>query len=330
MELKSVGIKGIGYYIPENIMTNFDFEKIVDTSNEWIETRTGIKERRFASVEQATSALCVEAGKKALKNANLNIEDIDMIIVATSTPDYGVQSTATLVQLKLGAKQIPAFDLNAACTGFIYAFVVAEGLIKSGMYKNILVIAGDTLSKIVDMKDRNTCILFGDGAAATVIGEVRKGEGILSHYIGANGENDMILKVPIGGSKNPCTDENVKTREKFLVMKGQEVFKFAIKALPEATLKALDSAKIDSKELKMVFPHQANIRIIESAAKRLELSLDKFYVNLDRMGNTSAASIGIALGEAIEKNIIQKGDIIALTGFGAGLTYGSIILKWGY
>lgn len=330
MELKSVGIRGIGYYVPEIVMTNSDFEKIIDTSDEWIRTRTGIEERRFVSVEQATSDLCVEAAKKALISANIKIDDIDLIIVATCTPDYLIQSTACLVQLKLGAKNIPAFDLNAACSGFIYGLTVANGLIKSNVYKNILVIGGEALSRVVDMQDRNTCVLFGDGAAAAVIGEVEKGYGFLSNYLGAEGENEMILKTPAGGTKFPNNEKTIEKRENFLKMKGQEVFKFAVKALPLATNEALDRADVKAEDLTMVFPHQANVRIIEAAAKRIKLPVDKFYINLQRVGNTSAASVGIALGEALEKNLIKKGDLIALTGFGAGLTYGSIIMKWAY
>lgn len=330
MEFKSVGVKGLGYYVPENVMTNFDFEKIIDTTDEWIRTRTGIQERRFASPEQATSDLCVEAAKKALDKARMTVDDIDLILVATCTPDYLAQATACLVQLKLGAKNIPAFDLNAACSGFIYGLTVAGGMIRGGVYKNILVIGGETLSRIIDMQNRNTCILFGDGAAAAVIGEVEEGYGMLSTYLGAEGEDDMILKIPAGGSKKPNNQETVENRENFVVMKGQDVFKFAVHALPSATNKALKIANVKSEELHMIFPHQANVRIIEAAAKRIHVPIDKFYMNLQRFGNTSSASVGLALGEALEKGLIKKGDMIALTGFGAGLTYGSIIMKWAY
>lgn len=330
MEFKSVGIKGMGYYVPEKIMTNFDFEKIIDTTDEWIRTRTGIQERRFAAPEQATSDLCVEAAKKALDRAGMTVEDIDLILVATCTPDYLAQATACLVQLKLGAKNIPAFDLNAACSGFIYGLTVAGGMIRGGVYKNILVIGGETLSRIIDMQNRNTCILFGDGAAAAIVGEVEEGYGMLSTYLGAEGEDDMILKVPAGGAKKPNTQETIENRENFVVMKGQDVFKFAVHALPTATNKALKIAGVKSEELDMIFPHQANVRIIESAAKRIHVPIEKFYMNLQRFGNTSSASVGLALGEALEKGMVKKGDLVALTGFGAGLTYGSIIMKWAY
>lgn len=330
MEFKSVGIKGLGYYTPERVMTNFDFEKIIDTSDEWIRTRTGIEERRFASPEQATSDLCVEAAKGALEKANMTVEDLDMIVVATCTPDYLVQATACLVQHKLGAKGIPCVDLNAACSGFIYGLTVAGGMVRGGVYKNILVIGAETLSRIVDMQDRNTCILFGDGAAAAIVGEVEAGYGMLSTYLGAEGEDDDILRTPAGGTRKPNDSETIKNRENFLRMKGQDVFKFAVHALPSATNKALKIANVKSEELDMIFPHQANVRIIEAASKRIHVPMEKFYMNLQKYGNTSSASVGLALGEALDKGLVKKGDMIALTGFGAGLTYGSIIMKWAY
>ena len=328
--MQSVGIKGMGYYVPENVFTNFDFEKIIDTSDEWIRTRTGIVERRFASKDQATSDLACEAALKAIKNAKINKEDVDMIILATTTPDYIAQGAACIVQNKLGLKGIPCFDLNAACTGFIYGLEVANSLVKSGLYKNVLVIGAETLSRIIDMQNRNTCVLFGDGAAAAIVGQVEEGYGFLGLSIGAEGEDDMILKVPAGGSKKPNDEETVKNRENFMVMKGQEVFKFAVRVLPKVTLEALKKAKLNVQDLSMIFPHQANLRIIESAAKRMKFPLEKFYMNLSRYGNTSSASVGIALGEAVEKGLIKKGDNIALTGFGGGLTYGSVIIKWAY
>jgi len=328
--MQSIGIKGMGYYVPENVFTNFDFEKIIDTSDEWIRTRTGIIERRFASKDQATSDLATEASLKAIKNAKINKEDVDMIILATTTADYIAQGAACIIQNKLGLKKIPCFDLNAACTGFIYGLEVAYSLVKSGLYKNILVIGAETLSRIVDMQNRNTCVLFGDGAAAAIVGEVEKGYGFLGFSIGAEGEDNMILKVPAGGSKKPNNEETIKNRENFVIMKGQDVFKFAVSTLPKVTSDALEKAKLKVNDLSMVFPHQANLRIIESAAKRMKFPLEKFYMNLSRYGNTSSASVGIALGEAIEKGLVKKGDNIALTGFGGGLTYGSTIIKWAY
>ena len=328
--MQSIGIKGIGYYVPENVFTNFDFEKIIDTSDEWIRTRTGIVERRFASKDQATSDLACEAALKAIESTKISKEDIDMIILATVTPDYIAQGAACIVQNKLGLKGIPCFDLNAACTGFIYGLEVANSLVKSGLYKNVLVIGAETLSRIIDMQNRNTCVLFGDGAAAAIVGQVEEGYGFLGLSIGAEGEDDMILKVPAGGSKKPNDEETIKNRENFVVMKGQDVFKFAVSTLPKVTLDALEKAKIKVNDLSWVFPHQANSRIIEAAAKRMKFPIERFYMNLSRYGNTSSASVGIALGEALEKGLVKKGDNVALTGFGGGLTYGSAIIKWAY
>nr|WP_314533076.1 beta-ketoacyl-ACP synthase III [uncultured Fusobacterium sp.] len=328
--MNSVGIKGMGYYVPENVVTNFDLEKIVDTTDEWIRTRTGIEERRFASPDEATSDLSYKAALKAIEVAKIDKNQIDMIIVATCTPDYIAQGTSCLVQNKLGLTSIPCLDVNAACSGFIYGMSMAYSLVKSKIYKNILVVGAETLSRIIDMQDRNTCVLFGDGAGAVIIGEVEEGYGILGLSLGAEGEDDMILKVPAGGTRKPNNEETIKNRENFLIMKGKEVFKFAVTVLPKVTLNALEQSKLSVNDLSMIFPHQANERIIEAASKRIEFPLEKFYMNLNRFGNTSAASIAIALGEALEKGLVKKGDNIALTGFGAGLTYGSMVMKWAY
>lgn len=328
--MNSVGIKGMGYYVPENVVTNFDLEKIVDTTDEWIRTRTGIEERRFASPDEATSDLSYKAALKAIEVAKIDKNQIDMIIVATCTPDYIAQGTSCLVQNKLGLTSIPCLDVNAACSGFIYGMSMAYSLVKSKIYKNILVVGAETLSRIIDMQDRNTCVLFGDGAGAVIIGEVEEGYGILGLSLGAEGEDDMVLKVPAGGTRKPNNEETIKNRENFLIMKGKEVFKFAVTVLPKVTLDALEQAKLSVNDLSMIFPHQANERIIEAASKRIEFPLEKFYMNLNRFGNTSAASIAIALGEALEKGLVKKGDNIALTGFGAGLTYGSMVMKWAY
>lgn len=330
MKLKNVGIIGLGTYVPENVMTNFDFEKIIDTSDEWIRTRTGIEERRFASADQATSDLGAEASKKALEKAGLSAEDIDMIILATTTPDYPIQSTACVVQELIGAVNAAAVDINAACSGFVYALAMAKGLIASGMNKKILVIGAEVLSKCVDMQDRNTCVLFGDGAAAAVVAEVEEGYGMLSQFLGAEADMKGALRTPAGGTRKPLSQEVLDERSNFLQMKGQDVFKFAVKALPKATLEALEGANLKAENIDMVFPHQANVRIIEAASKRLEIPMDKFYLNLNKLGNTSSASIGLALGEALDKGLVKKGDTIALTGFGAGLTYASMIIKWSY
>lgn len=330
MMFKNVGIIGLGTYVPENVMTNFDFEKIIDTSDEWIRTRTGIEERRFASADQATSDLGAEAAKIALEKAGLSAEDIDMIILATTTPDYPIQSTACVVQELIGAVNAGAVDVNAACSGFVYALTMAKALIASGMNKKVLVIGAEVLSKCVDMQDRNTCVLFGDGAAAAVVAEVEEGYGILSQFLGAEPDVKGALRTPAGGTRKPLSQEVLDERSNFLQMKGQDVFKFAVKALPKATLEALNGAGLKAENIDMVFPHQANVRIIEAASKRLEIPMDKFYLNLNKFGNTSSASIGLALGEALEKGLVKKGDTVVLTGFGAGLTYASMIIKWSY
>ena len=326
--LKSVGIVGLGIYVPEKVMTNADWEKLVDTSDEWIRTRTGIQERRYAVEGQGTSDLGVEAAKKALEDAGMKPEDVELIILATCTPDYRAQNASSLIQVKLGAENAAAFDVSAACSGFIYALTVGKSMIQSGMYKNILVVAAESVSRLLNMKDRNTAILFGDGAAAAVLKEVEDGYGIVSSFLGTEGVLDETLRITAGGTLHPVTHETIDNGDVYLKMNGQEVFKFAVRALPKATNKALEQAGMKAEDLAMVVPHQANFRIIESAAKRLKLPMDKFYVNLQKYGNTSAASVGLALGEAVQEGKIQKGDMIALTGFGAGLTYGSVILKW--
>ena len=326
--LESVGIVGLGIYAPEKVMTNADWEKLVDTSDEWIRTRTGIRERRYAAEDEGTSDLGVKAAQRALEDAGMTPEEVDFIILATCTPDYRAQNASSLIQKKLGAVNAAAFDLSAACSGFIYALAVGKSMIQSGMYKNILVIAAESVSRILNMKDRNTAILFGDGAAAAVLKPVEEGYGIISSFLGTEGVTDETLRVTVGGTRYPVTKEAIDNGDVYLKMNGQEVFKFAVKALPKATTEAMKTANVEAEDLKMVIPHQANFRIIESAAKRLKLPLDRFYINLDKYGNTSAASVGLALGEAIEEGKIQKGDLIALTGFGAGLTYGSVIIKW--
>lgn len=326
--LKSVGIVGLGIYVPEKVMTNADWEKLVDTSDEWIRTRTGIQERRYAVEGQGTSDLGVEAAKKALEDAGMKPEEVELIILATCTPDYRAQNASSLIQVKLGAENAAAFDVSAACSGFIYALTVGKSMIQSGMYKNILVVAAESVSRLLNMKDRNTAILFGDGAAAAVLKEVEEGYGIVSSFLGTEGVLDETLRITAGGTLHPVTHEAIDNGDVYLKMNGQEVFKFAVRALPKATNKALEQAGMKAEDLAMVVPHQANFRIIESAAKRLKLPMDKFYVNLQKYGNTSAASVGLALGEAVQEGKIQKGDMIALTGFGAGLTYGSVILKW--
>lgn len=327
-ELKNVGIIGTGMYVPERIMTNFDLEKIVETTDEWITTRTGIKERRIVADEEACSDLAAKAAERALANAGVTAEEIELVIVATITPDFAFPATAALVQHKIGAKKAAAFDLEAACTGLVYSIAAGANFIATGMYKKVLVVGSEALSKITDWEDRNTCVLFGDGASAVVLGEVGEGEGLLSYHLAADGSGGEYLDMPGGGSRNPATVDTVNDRMHFLKMKGQDVFKFAVTALPETVLKTLEKAGVSADEIKMIVPHQANYRIIGSAAKRLSIDVEKFYMNMDRYGNTSSASIGIALDEAVKAGKIVKGDYIVLVGFGAGLTYGSCLIKW--
>lgn len=326
--IENVGILGFGKYVPERVMTNADWEKLVDTSDEWITTRTGIKERRYAVDGQGTSDLAAEAAKKALADAGLNPEDIELIILATCTPDYRVQNCSSLVQKKIGAVNAACFDIQAACSGFIYSLTVGRSLIQTGMYKKILVIGAESVSRLLDMTDRNTAILFGDGACAAVMGEVEEGYGIISSYMGTEGVDDGTLRIKAGGTMYPATVERVLNKEIYLEMNGTDVFKFAVKALPFATKEAAKNGNVDLSTIDILFPHQANLRIIEAAAKRLRIPMEKVYLNIHKYGNTSAASIGLAIGDALEEGRLKKGDLIALTGFGAGLTYGSLIMRW--
>ncbi|MFV9567411.1 beta-ketoacyl-ACP synthase III [Thermoanaerobacter mathranii] len=324
----AAGILGTGSYVPEKVLTNSDLEKMVDTSDEWITTRTGIKERRIADPSQAASNLGIEAARKALEDAKIAPSEIDMIIVATVTPDMNFPSTACIIQANLGASNAAAFDISVGCSGFIYGLAIAQQFVETGMYNKILVIGAETLSKITNWKDRNTCVLFGDGAGAAVVGRVESGYGILSTYLGADGTGGKHLYMPAGGSRMPASEETVKKNLHTIFMEGQEVFKFAVKVMDSATIEALNRCGLKPEDIDMLIPHQANTRIIEAARKRLKLSDDKVYINLDKYGNTSAASVAIALDEAYRKGLIKKGDIILTVAFGAGLTWGSSVIKW--
>lgn len=324
------GIIGTGSYIPDNIVTNRDLEKIVETSDEWIVTRTGIKERRIADPDMATSDMATIAARRTIQDAGLSPEDIDLIIVATVTPDNNVPSTACIVQYNIGAINAAAFDLNAACSGFIYGLATANQFIASGMYKNILVIGAESLSRFTDWKDRNTCILFGDGAGAALVGRVEEGYGLLSQYLGADGSGGKLLKIEAGGSRMPASLETVEKGLHYFYMDGSEVFKFAVRIMASASEEAVRLAGLTNDDIDFLVPHQANIRIIEAARKRLKLDNDKVYVNLDRFGNMSAASIPVALDEAVKLGTINKGDKVLVVGFGGGLTWASALMKWVY
>ncbi|WP_425448956.1 beta-ketoacyl-ACP synthase III [Dethiothermospora halolimnae] len=325
--LTGVGIIGTGSYVPEKIMTNEDLEKLVDTSDEWITKRTGIKERRILDKDKATSHMVIEAGKKAMEDAKISPEDVDAIIVTTVTPDMAFPSTACIAQEKLGCVNASAFDLEAACSGFIYGLSVAYGYISSNMYNNVLVVSADALSRITDWTDRGTCVLFGDGAGAAIISRVPENKGILSLDIGADGSGAGYLELPAGGSKNPATMETVNNKMHYLKMEGNEVFKFAVRKMNEASRKVIKEAGLELEDIDFLVPHQANIRIINSSRKKLKLDKDKVYVNLDKYGNMSSASIPVALDEAIKSNKIKKGDNVILVGFGGGLTWGSCLIR---
>lgn len=321
-------IVSTGSYVPEKILTNFDLEKMVDTSDEWITERTGIKERRIAAPEQATSDLAYEASIKALKKANLKPEDIDLIVVATVTPDMLVPSAACILQMKLGATGAVAFDINGACTGFIYALSVAEKFIKTGASKRALVVGAETLSRFTDWTDRSICVLLADGAGAVVLEATEDNSGIQVIDIFSDGTMWDFIHMPAGGSKMPVTEDVIKQRLNFIKMRGNETFKVAVKTLEDVVDATLKKAGMNSSELALLVPHQANIRIIQAMAKRLDLPMQKVMVNIDKYGNTSAASIPIALDEANEEGRIKRGDYIMLAAFGAGLTWGAALIKW--
>ena len=321
-----VGILGTGSYLPEKVMTNDDLSKFVDTNDEWIRTRTGIRERRIAVENEATSDLAYKAAEKAIENAKIDKNEIDLVIVATMSPDHITPATAAIVQDKLGINAA-AFDLSAACTGFVYAFTTGYSFVKSGIYKKVLVIGAETMSRILDWEDRTTCVLFGDGAGAVVLGQIENGGYIASHLVSdGSGAEDVII--PAGGSRNPVSKEEIDKREIYFKMKGSDVFKFAVRAFPETVENVLAQGNTTADDVDMFIPHQANIRIIESIAKRFKQPLDKFYVNLQRYGNTSGASIPLALDEANKEGKLKKGDKVVMVGFGGGLTYGSILLEW--
>ncbi len=325
---KPVGILGTGSYVPERILTNADLEKMVDTSDAWIRERTGIEARRIAPEGVGTSVLATEAAKKALESANVSAEELDLIIVATLTPDKPIPSTACIVQANLGAKNAAAFDLEAACSGFVMAAITAANYVALGMYKKILVIGAEVLSGILDWEDRNTCILFGDGAGAVVIGEVEEGYGFLGFDMGSDGTGGKFLQVPVGGSETRLTPDNYGDRNHYVQMDGKEVYKFAVKVMGNTAVHALERANLTLEDIDYFVPHQANIRIIESAAKRLKLPTEKVFVNLPKYGNTSAASVPLALDEAVREGHIHKGDTVVLAGFGAGLTWAGLVMKW--
>ncbi|NWF51661.1 MAG: ketoacyl-ACP synthase III [Nitrospirae bacterium] len=317
-----------GSYLPEKILTNSDLEKMVDTTDDWITERTGIKERRIASNDQAASDLAYEASKLALDRASLKGEDIELIITATVTGDMPFPSTACILQHKIGAKNAAAFDINAACSGFLYGLYIADSFIKSGMHKRILVIGTEVLSKITDWEDRTTCVLFGDGAGAVILEPTEEERGIISININSDGSLWELLHIPGGGSRNPVSRDTVDRRLHYIKMKGNETFKFAVRTLEDIVVKILEDNKLNPAQLSLLIPHQANLRIIQATAERIGLPMNRVLVNLYKYGNTSAASIPIALDEAFMTGKIKDGDYILLEAFGGGLTWASALIRW--
>ena len=321
-------ISGIGISIPDKIITNYDLEKMVDTSDEWIKTRTGISERRVVEPGVATSDLATEAAQKAILDAGLEIADIGMILVATMTPDMAIPATACIVQKKLGTTLGVAFDINAACSGFIYALAVADKFIASGAFKHILVIGADVMSHLVDWEDRTTCVLFGDGAGAVILSCSTESGGILSTHLYSDGRYSELLMVPAGGSLKPTTQETVTDRLHYISMKGNELFRVAVKNMVIASQNALIYNNCSINDVDLFVAHQANKRIIDAVAERVGIDPEKVVISLHKYGNTSAASIPMALFEAIEQKKLKKGHLVLLTAFGGGLTWGSSLIRW--
>ena len=323
--MNEIIINGVGAYVPSNIVTNDDLSKIVETSDDWIFERTGIRERRISEGED-TSEIAIKAAYAALKNSDLKPEDIELLIVATITPDMFTPSVACMVQKEIGALNATAFDINAACSGFLYSMQVAEGMMKSFNYKHALIIGAEVLSKIVDWKDRGTCVLFGDGAGAAILSRSNE-KGIIKSFTKAYGDKWECLTA---GSVDVCNPyiQNIQNKKKFIEMNGRELFRFATSIIQESVNKVLEGTEYSLDDIKYIVPHQANVRIIDYASKKLGVEKSRFFVNLDRIGNTSSASIPIAVNEMKEKGMLKKGDKIILVGFGGGLTYGSVLIEW--
>jgi 3-oxoacyl-[acyl-carrier-protein] synthase III len=325
---RTVSIIGTGSYVPERVLTNAELEKLVETSDEWITSRTGIKERRIAAEGENTSDLASKAALAAMENAGITAEEIDLILVATVTPDMFFPSTACFVQTKIGAKNAACFDVSAACSGFLYAIEIAQQFITSHTYDTILVIGAEKLSSIVDWTDRNTCVLFGDGAGAAVLQHRSGGHGVISTFMGSDGRLSEILQIPGGGSRFPVSKENADQRLNCIKMNGKETYKHAVNSMLDAATRALADANIKASDLACIIPHQANLRIIEAIASRMDLPMERFVINLDRYGNTSAAAVAIALDEANRTGRMQVGDYVLLVVFGGGLTWASSVIQW--
>jgi 3-oxoacyl-[acyl-carrier-protein] synthase-3 len=329
MTERYVRIGGWGKYLPERVMPNAELATLVDTSDEWIRARTGIGERRIAAPEETTCTLAVLAARQALERAGVRPADLDLIIVATCTPDYAsMPATASLVQDALGASKAGAFDLNAVCSGFIYGLATGSQFILTGMHRSVLVIGAEVFTRILDWQDRSTCVLFGDGAGAVVLQPSDEPGGLLSFNLGSDGAGACSLYVPAGGSRRPTSAETVAEREHYVKMQGKEVFRFATRVMPESVLQALDAANLTTEDIDLLIPHQANVRIIDAAARRLKLGEEAVFANVERYGNTSAASIPVALCEAVDEGRVKPGSTVVMSGFGAGLSWGTAVWKW--
>ena len=326
--LRTVSITGVGSWVPERVLTNADLERMVDTSDEWITSRTGIRERRIAAAGETTSDMAVKAGRRALERAGVAAENIDLIIVATITPDMPFPSTACLVQQKLGASRAAAFDIEAACSGFVYALDIASHFVASHTYETVLVIGAEKMSSVVDWTDRNTCVLFGDGAGAAVLQNRPNAHGLLTTCLGSDGSKAGLLELPGGGSACPPTAESVANRMHYLRMDGRQTFKNAVNAMVSAAHVALERCGLTIDQIRCIIPHQANQRIITAVSEQLCAAEGQVFVNVDRYGNTSAASVAIALDEAATAGRIQRGDLVLMVVFGAGLTWGAAIIEW--
>ncbi len=322
------GILGVGSACPDQILTNHDLEKMVDTNDEWIRSRTGIVERRISDEQTSTCDLAALAGERALKHAGVHSDDIDLIVMGTFTPDYFLPSGATTVMAKMHIPDCAAFDVNAACTGFVYALAVAHGLLKNGLARRALVIGADCITKYINFKDRSTCVLFGDGAGAVVLGEVEEGTGILAEHLSADGRMGDRIFLPGLGTRNPATPELLEAGDQYIHMNGNDVFKFAVRIMSHSLHLVAERAGVDLADLDWIIPHQANQRIIDGSIKRMHVPRERFIVNVDRYGNTSAASVPLALDEAVRDGRIKRGDMLGLVAFGGGLTWGGTIIKY--
>ncbi len=316
-------------YIPEKILSNFDLEKIVDTTDDWIKSRTGITKRHIVQEGEATSDMCANIAKKLLSNSGKAPEEIDIIIIATSTPDHFVVSTAAIVQDKIGAINAWGYDLTAACTGFIFALETGARLIESGKYKNAIIIGADTMSSIIDYKDRNTCVIFGDGGGGVLIEQTDDDYGIIDSILKTDGSGNQFLTVPAGGSRKPASETTVKQRLHYVYQDGKTVFKYAVNRMSEVSNEIIEKNKLSSHDIKLFIPHQANQRIIDATARKCGLDLDQVFVNIDKYGNTTAGTIPIAIDEANKMNLLESGELLLLAAFGGGFTWGSMLIRWG-